>query len=308
MVNVHGMKYLAKRIACIAMVTNALIAPAQNLVIKLAFMSDTQAPMWIEDVFLKNHNNVEATQVLFKDALLQAPKDIFILGDVVNLGHKNSRWKAVDKFLLESKRQKIPVFAVLGNHELMGRSQQGELNFQSRFPDHVSSGYLIRVDSVAIILLNSNFSSMNPLQIEKQDEWYKTTLKSLDEDHTVGSVMVSCHHSPYSNSKLVGSNETVQEKFVAPYLKSAKTKIFLSGHAHLFQHFKKEGKHFLVIGGGGGLKHPRKSELMEDESGGYEPLFHYVIMELQGNGLKIISRKIKTDFSSFEDGYSFFVK
>ena len=294
--------------ANISIIMNSVVETfGQNLSTQIAFISDTQAPMWIEDLFLRNHNNIEATKILFDDVIKKAPRNIFILGDVVNLGYKTNRWKSVDKFLLSTKSHKIPVYAVLGNHELMGNHRRGEYNFQSRFPEHVPSGYVIRIDSVAIVLLNSNFHKMDSLQIKKQDNWYSSALASLENDPDVKKILVCCHHSPYSNSRLVGSNYLVQEKFVKPFFQAQKTKLFLSGHAHLFQHFKKEGKDFLVIGGGGGLKHPVKSLLMEDESKGYAPLFHYLLIELHGSLLKNTSRKIKTDFTGFEDGYSFII-
>jgi hypothetical protein len=102
----------------------------------------------------------------------------------------------------------------------------------------------------------------------------------------------------------VGSNTKVQEHFVAPFMKARKTTLFISGHAHLFQHFSREGKHFFVIGGGGGSHHPMRKEpgalaCLEPD---YNPLFHYLSVQLCGNLLKVVSHRLSDDLSGFDDG------
>jgi hypothetical protein len=92
--------------------------------------------------------------------------------------------------------------------------------------------------------------------MEQQDEWLKKTLADLDADAAVQSVIVCCHHSPFTNSRIVRPSKEVEEKFVPLYLESRKARLFLSGHCHAFEHYKVKGKDFLVIGGGGGLRQP----------------------------------------------------
>jgi Icc-related predicted phosphoesterase len=272
---------------------------------KIAFISDTQAPMWIEDVFLKSHNNEVATEILLNDAVNKKPDLVIFPGDLVNLGCNQKRWKMIDSCLLKFSKAGIPYHGCLGNHELMKRKKKGEKNFQERFPDHVNTGNVFRYDSIAIVLLNSNFKKMNRAQVEKQDEWYKNVLMVLDSSPDIKAVIVSCHHSPYSDSKLVGSSEKVQEKFVPGYINSAKARLFITGHAHLFQHFNISNKDFLVIGGG--LNHPLKSKSCghKDLSAEYKPMFHYVLILDSTSQLKVISMKLKEDFSGVEEGRSF---
>lgn len=273
----------------------------------LAFASDTQEPMRVEELVLRSHQNRKATRALFKEIIAQKPAELFLLGDVVNLGHQEERWAYIDSALKDAREAGIVVNAILGNHELMGRANQGAIRFQTRFPQHVKTGYTVIKDSIAVVLLNSNFKKMRGFHIQEQNDWYKTTLAALDSAPEIKVVIVCCHHSPYSYSKLVGSNTRVQRLFVAPFLKHKKTQLFLSGHAHLFQHFHKEGKNFFVIGGGGGLNHPLRKRTGPEIAlrSEYAPLFHYLTVQLCGDQLRLVSRRLLDDMSAFEDGAIF---
>jgi predicted MPP superfamily phosphohydrolase len=268
------------------------------------FVSDTQSPLLIEKILHKLNRNEEATELIFNDINARHPAALFILGDVVSLGYKNQKWKKIDAYLKRLKNNGIPVYASLGNHELLFNAAKGEKRFQLRFPTHDPSGYMETIDSVAIVLLNSNFSKMKVTAIEKQEAWYKNTLQKIDADDGIKFVIVGCHHSPYTNSTVVPPSLLVQQKFVAPFLKSKKCVLFLSGHSHNFEHFKVEGKQFLVIGGGGGIRQPLNSAKTQtpDIAGKYKPMFHYLEVKRIRDSLQVTSRQLNTDFSGFKDG------
>ena len=126
----------------------------------LFFVSDTQQPMMIEKLILKSNRNKTATAGIFSAILNETPKTLYMLGDVVALGYANNKWKKVDEFLDNCRLKGTEVCGVLGNHEVMGRRIKGEQNFQKRFPSHIRTGYLSISDSVAVVLLNSNFNSL----------------------------------------------------------------------------------------------------------------------------------------------------
>ena len=279
---------------------NAQTLPSNEIV----FVSDTQEPMWIENVFLKANQNKRATKMIFQDIGKNEPRAVYILGDVVSLGFKNKRWKNIDEYIAALQKKGIDVHAVLGNHDVMRKPKRGESNFQKRFPDHVRTGYVSIVDSIATVLVNSNFNKLTSEAIVSQQKWYEKMLISLDTSKAVKAVIVTCHHAPYSNSKLVGSNEIVQRRFVTGYLTSKKSVLFITGHSHAFEHFKKSGKNFLAIGGGGGIHQPLGTSL-EDTSGDYKPWFHYLTVDRSGKKLIIFSHSIKDDFSGIEKKYNF---
>lgn len=270
----------------------------------IAFAADTQAPMFVEKLWLRAHNNKKATQLLFEDVLLRKPAAFFLLGDLVNLGYSNRQWKPIDKYVETLRSNHIPVHAIMGNHEVMGRPREGIRKFQKRFPEHAATGYIIRMGRTAIVLINSNFSTLSIEEEKEQMAWYKNTISLLEEEAYIDFIIIGCHHSPYTNSRIVKPSKEVEEKFVPSFLHSRKTCLFLSGHCHAYEHYKVEGKDFMVIGGGGGLKQPLRQGIgtLSDVALDYKPLFHYVTTEILETELIVTSYHIKKDFSGFEEG------
>jgi len=150
---------------------------------------------------------------------------------------------------------------------------------------------------------------MTAAAIKNQDAWYKNALHQLDSDASVKFVVVGCHHSPFTNSRVVAPSLTVQQKFVGPFLKEKKCVLFLSGHSHNFEQFKVSGKQFLVIGGGGGIHQPLNTDTtkMPDISANYKPMFHYLELRRVRDSIQVTSRQLKPDFSGFNDGLTFTV-
>ncbi len=274
---------------------------------KIYFVSDTQQPMFVEKLWLKPNHNKQATANIFNSILQEKPKALYMLGDVVGLGSSNHKWKKVDLFLDSCRKSGTDVCGVLGNHEVMGRRKKGEANFQKRFPMNVKTGYVSVTDSVAVVLLNSNFRKLSNEELRKQKDWYSETLAALDTTAAVKAVVVCCHHAPFTNSTIVGCSNQVQEYFVADYIKSKKAQLFITGHAHAFEHFNKLGKDFVVIGGGGGLHQPlkNKDKNLVDLSADYKPPFHYLSVQRKGDQLFMQSHAINEDFRTFKTAYNF---
>jgi Calcineurin-like phosphoesterase len=228
---------------------------------------------------------------------------------VVSLGYRESKWTEMDRYLNEARKNNITVSALLGNHDVMYSSKQGEANFLKRFPDQVNTGFYKVYDSIAFLMLNANFTTLSPEQIQTQQLFYLNSLEKLDTDTAIKFIIVSCHHAPYSNSKIVGSNKEVQKQFLPAFYASKKAKLFITGHAHAFEHFKINGKDFLTIGGGGGLHQPLNNgkDRISSLSFGYDPEFHYLLLRRNNNQLTLISRVLKPDFSGFDNNYRFVI-
>ena len=274
----------------------------------IAFASDTQQPMPGGTIIRKSNHNRKATEMIFKDVDKTHPSGFFILGDLVSLGYKNKTWTAVDTYIKQCTKDSIPVYATLGNHEVMLNAKKGTKNFRSRFPMYDPAGYMEIVDSVAVILLNSNFDKMTTAEILAQDNWYNNAVKKLDNDPAVRFIVVGCHHPPYTNSKVVKPSMAVRQNFVPAFINSKKCVLFLSGHSHNFERFNMQGKCFLVIGGGGGLhQHLNTKEVTPDLSAQYKPMFHYLVIRRLPDSLQIVSRRLKPDFSGFDNGLVFSV-
>ncbi|QJD77753.1 metallophosphoesterase family protein [Spirosoma rhododendri] len=273
----------------------------------ILFLSDTQAPMLVERLVLRTHQNTKATRTILDQIVKLHPTVLYWLGDIVSLGFRTSKWRTIDQFLEKCRSVGTSVYAIMGNHDVMGRPRKGARNFQQRFPEHVNTGYVQVTDGIAVVMLNSNFSTMSGDEIVKQQSWYENTLKTLDADPAIRVVIVTCHHAPYSNSKLVGSSKLVQQRLVPAYVASTKAKLFITGHSHAFERYEFEGKTFLVIGGGGGLRQPLNTSpsRLPDLATSYKPMFHYLAVRREGDGLVLTSYCLKRDFSGFSVGYEF---
>jgi hypothetical protein len=274
---------------------------------EIDLVSDTQAPIGAEKLVLKAHQNELATRKIFEDITDRRPYALLMLGDVVSIGYKQSKWTDMDKYLSGLQTNNISFAGLMGNHDVMFYPQKGETNFLKRFPDQVNTGFYKVYDSVAFILLNSNFKTLSEQQVAKQQSFYLASLQKLDSDGAIKCIIVCCHHAPYSNSTIVGSNKEVQENFVPAFLATKKAKLFITGHAHDFEHFKKDGKDFLTIGGGGGLHQPLNTgtNRIPSLTPGYDPEFHYLLIRRMQNKLVLISRVLEPDFSGFQNSYRF---
>ena len=275
----------------------------------LAFISDTQEPTWFEQFLLKSNNNEKATAAIFSKLLSQKNLSaLFHLGDLTVIGSWSSEWENIDSYFSKFKKFDIPIYPVLGNHDYYIDPQSALFQFTRRFPGINKIGYSVQIDNIAVVLLNSNFSRLSEEELEEQKNWYVKVLSELNKDSTVNFIIVGTHYSPYTNSIIVEPSEEVQDRFVQSFLKNDKCKLFLSGHSHSFEHFRKGGKDFLVIGGGGGLQHPllmEKDQRWKDlfPISTSRRMFHFLLVERKDDELYASVIMLNQDFKTFRQVY-----
>ncbi|MGB2959652.1 MAG: metallophosphoesterase family protein [Bacteroidota bacterium] len=275
----------------------------------LVFLSDTQSPLLPERILLSESRNSEARELILGDIRRERPAAIFHCGDLVSLGFWDRDWARVDAFVERLNAEGIPFYPVLGNHELMIFSWAGEKRFQKRYPYASRTGYSVRAGRLGVVLLNSNFSILTQQDIQRQQQWYDATLTRMEADTTISAVIVLCHHSPFTNSRIVLPSESVRERFVPLFLRHDKCKLFISGHAHAVEHFVQGGKDFLVIGGGGGLQQPLYTGDQQRWRDHYpdrreKRMFHYTKSGVEGDSLRITVRMVDERFSSLHEVYT----
>ena len=273
-------------------------------------LSDSQAPLFWETLILPRNRNEEARQKILELILSEFdPAAVFHLGDAVARGSEEGNWKPIDDFLARLRARSVPVYGVMGNHEYISSSAEGAARFRKRFPEFPLSWFSVRIVPMAFIVLNSNFGELTRKERAEQQKFYAEQLAVLENDPEVKGIVICAHHPPYTNSKIVSPSFEGQREFVPLFLKSRKTKLFLSGHCHAAEHFIREGKHFLVLGGGGGLLHPLTigaDARFED----HFPLrterrwFHYLRLQLNEEGWKVTFRMLRQDLASWVDIYS----
>ncbi len=281
--------------------------------VTICFISDTQEPMLVERIVHKYNNNDSARKVLFNKILKISPKAVFHLGDIVSMGSSKSEWERIDTFVNKLSSKGISFYPIPGNHEYLLFSKSGIKNFSKRYPYANTTGYSKVIANTAVVLFNSNFNKLSKEQFNQQLDWYKNTLKRYQSDSSISFIIVGCHHSPFTNSKVVSPSKEVQKYFLPDFFSKPKCRLFLSGHAHTFEHFKIKGKDFLIIGGGGGIQqelYTGSKEKYEDlfDSKSEKRMFHFIIINISEYKLIVRLEMLNKDFKSFNNSYKFILR
>lgn len=231
-------------------------------------VGDTQSTSRWE--FWRERNNKER-EAIINEITKRRPAFVIHLGDLTTRGSSEKHWREFDEMHKDFRKQNIPYFPILGNHEFYGNDEKALENYFSRFP-HLKRQrwYSFRWKKIGIIMVDSNFSTMSKEQIEIQNRWYSKEIERFDRDSEIDYIIVCCHEPPFTNSRVVSPNRKTRKYFAELYIKSRKGTLFLSGHSHTYEHFKEEGKDFIVSGGGGG---PRHKVSIDSEQQKYRDLF-----------------------------------
>jgi 3',5'-cyclic AMP phosphodiesterase CpdA len=276
-----------------------------NDTLSLCFLSDTQEPMFFERHFLKYNGNAKARKSIFEKICELKPEAVVHLGDLVSAGSDNGSWGDVDQFVRRLHDQKIEFLPIPGNHEYLFSSKKGIPNFASRYPYAKLGGYARQFADVAVVLINSNFGELSEDERSGQLHRYQETLSDFEKNPSIDFVIVGCHRPPFTNSKIVSGSKEIRDYYLPEFYRCSKCRLFLSGHAHTYEHFRINGKDFLVIGGGGGLQHPLRTgekakykDIFSDSTG--KRMFHFVMIKSYHDTLAVELKMLRTDLKSFE--------
>lgn len=216
-------------------------------------IGDTQNTSRFE--FWRERNDRER-QLIINELARREPAFVIHLGDLTVRGSSKKHWSQFDQHHKGLRDKKIPYFPILGNHEFYGNDERALQNYFERFP-HLDERrwYRLTWKKVAIIMLDSNFSTLTKEQTEEQSRWYLSELEKCENDKNVEYVIVCCHGAPFTNSRVVTSNKKAKMYFADPFMRFQKTRLFFSGHCHSYERFQVDSKFFIVSGGGGGPRH-----------------------------------------------------
>ncbi len=237
-------------------------------------------------------DNFNAVRTIFRQIAKENPSFLFLLGDLVFAGDQENYWKKFDHLISPVRQKQIPTYSIFGNHEYFGIPGNLFEYFFSRFP-HLEGNTFFELGfgNVRILALNSNYNGLTTAEEQEQILWYRDRLDALEKDSSVASVIVAVHHPPYSNSNVAGDDADVQLDFVNPFVLAKKTKLFVCGHSHSYEHFKIDGKDF-INSGGAGPRHtlkpsiPTKQDLYQSKDGEARP-HHYLKVYPLPDGIRL---------------------
>jgi Icc-related predicted phosphoesterase len=276
-------------------------------------VGDTQRTSGFE-ILAGREQNDAARQLVLDKIAEENPAFLVILGDLVFQGDDPSQWDRFDEFAASIRRREIPVFPLLGNHEYFGSHKKAFDFLFSRFPHlHGEFWNAVRFGPVAVVLLDSNFERMGRDLVDRQNEWYRQRLAEYEADSNIKTVLVCCHHAPFTNSTVVSDDAEVQQRFVEPFKSSAKAKLFFTGHCHSYERFAMFGKQFVVSGGGGGPRQtletdPQKRRHQDQYPGREIREFHFCKVSLEQQRLRVRMIRIDDSLEHWSVGDDFLVE
>lgn len=217
----------------------------------------------------------------------ERPAFVVHAGDLVCHGSRAADWSRFLEDFAPVFDAGIPCFPALGNHDYYGGNAAALARRDEVFP-HVAGRrwFELRFRSAAILVLDSNLDELSTAEAAAQDVWFRETLAAAEADAGILYILVIAHHPPYTNAKGLGESREVQERFVAKL--TPKVRVLASGHVHAYEHFLRNGVHFLVSGGGGGPQReveteaPKREDLHRGSRGR-----HYVRFTLEGPRLRV---------------------
>ncbi|MEZ4784714.1 MAG: metallophosphoesterase [Candidatus Kapaibacterium sp.] len=274
-------------------------------------IGDLQPTRWVEFKFLGRPQNDSVRSHMIDAVVENRPDMLLLLGDQVGDGEREEDWLRFDQLMMPVCREKIPIYAVVGNHDYGLLGVKGIRHFQARFPySNVLPRLVWLADSVAMVVMDSNLGSLPKEEVDNQLNRYKKILKMLDNHPSVRGVIVTMHHPPFSNATL-SIDSRVHDLFVPPFVEAKKTMLLITGHVHSYERFQIDGKAFVVSGGGGGPR--RRVDTSQERSvksdqitfGEFRP-YHYVQMQIDPEGINC--EMMMLDSGKFSRGDQFLLK
>ena len=260
--------------------------------LQFVVIGDLQETSFLERTLLRRESNPQIPDLLVKQ-ILSAPKSahpqfVVLLGDLVTGVFTQNAWKRSDRIVRPFHRAKIPLYACLGNHDVPRSS------FLKRFPfEQPQVCSVVRIQNLAMIFLNS---CANDGDFKKQMEWLIVQLNLLNHESEIQQCIVFSHHPPFSQSISKRDQPRLRSDILPMLLACDKFKMWISGHAHVYEHFQFYDRHFLVSGGGGAprIKVDQKSICP----------FHYLNIQIdtERNATRVtsISLNESTPFDEFD--------
>lgn len=254
------------------------------------------------DTRFHDPKDFEAANPPVRIALVQAiadanPAFICFTGDIVYNGFDTNDWEVWDSETSVWRAKKIPVYPVLGNHDLHGDEKRALGNYFQRFPDLKNSRYYsVRAANTLILAIDSSLAEADG----PQGQWIADKLDHVPAD--VDFVFVMDHHPPYTSSsdaKTHGGGHSARgtEQALAKVLEERQSHapfriVVFSGHVHNYERHEHGGVTYFVSGGGAAHAYPIDRD-PDDPFQSKEINYHYLLVEVDHQQLKITMNRIE---------------
>lgn len=215
----------------------------------------------------------------------ERPDFLVITGDLVLQGDRTSDWEVYDRETQPLSSAGIPIFPVMGNHDLASSVSLARANWRRQFPRFQHRWNSVRYGNSLFLMLHTD-SDTRPES--PQRKWMESHLDRLPVG--IDYVFVVTHHPSYTRYMSRAHSRRNSEQRLASFLeerqKTVQAKLFeLSGHVHNYERYENGGVMYIVTAGGGATPYavPRKPDDYYRETG---PTYHYCRFTVNGSHLK----------------------
>jgi len=201
-------------------------------------------------------------------------------GDMVADGAKIRLWYQffrIERPLL----RRLPMYPVLGNHELQGSWRRGVTAFRRYFEvpsDGPEKGvtYSFVYGNSLFLVLNSNASFVSTTQTA----WARAKLEAAASNPAIRHTFVFMHHSPYA-SGIHGENDDAQIAGLPRILTKYGVDALFAGHDHVYERGEADGLRYIISGGCGAPLYPRRK--INPYTAWFESTTHFVRVTVRGD-------------------------
>jgi 3',5'-cyclic AMP phosphodiesterase CpdA len=234
--------------------------------------------------------NPRVRKYLVDEIARERPDALLVSGDLPFKGGINADW---DEYRRETKPwtdEKLRVYPVIGNHEMIPPGPDALNNYFAEFPWLGGRGwYSAQLGSVYLLALDSNSGHEETNFTDgPQRKWIESQLAHLPPEVNFVFFVI---HMPLVNdvqSEVIADLPDPQEIVLRRYLESASKStrakfVVISGHVHNYERFELNGISYIVSGGGGAKPYPIFARSPQDlyRASGY-PNFNYLTLQVHG--------------------------
>ncbi len=200
-------------------------------------------------------------------------------GDLVADGTKTRLWYQFFKVERPLLRQ-LPMYPVLGNHELYSSWTRGLAAFRRYFsvpqngPNRGVTYSFVHGNSLFLVL-DSNSSFVGTAQTS----WARTQLEAAASSSAIAHIFVFLHHSPYA-SGIHGENEDAQIAGLPRLFTKYGVDAVFAGHDHVYERGEADGLRYIISGGCGAPLYPRRR--INAYTAWFESTTHFVRVAVHG--------------------------
>ncbi|PJF18512.1 hypothetical protein PSACC_01679 [Paramicrosporidium saccamoebae] len=203
-----------------------------------------------------SHGGSETFTQLLRSLSKRRP-DLFLhVGDMVNQGKKRFEWQVFffDALTRSGMSSKVPSVITMGNHDLSEHGASDYLAPTTKLSkNRAAYYYAFSAGPVRFIVLDCNSKG------DEQIQWLEAELAAIPTQRSVFRI-ITIHSPPFveywdAESWRGGENKwaaMIRSKMV-PLFEKYHVDLVLSGHQHNYQRGFRNGVHYVICGGGGGM-------------------------------------------------------